>query len=71
MQAKNLLILYDALSSLADAVGGHLANPDYVQLIMQPLMSKWTTLPDDDKVRVGQKLHNLNKAVVAEHLNPL
>lgn len=49
IQAKNLLILYDAVGTLADSVGGNLAQPPYVELIMQPLMEKWNVLKDDDK----------------------
>ncbi|KAI1726802.1 HEAT-like repeat domain-containing protein [Ditylenchus destructor] len=48
-QAKNLLILYDAVGTLADSVGGNLSQPPYVDMIMQPLMEKWNVLKDDDK----------------------
>ncbi|CAJ0587206.1 unnamed protein product, partial [Mesorhabditis spiculigera] len=48
-QAKNLLILYDAVGTLADSVGAHLAQDNYVELLMGPLMHKWATLSDDDK----------------------
>ncbi|TMS32640.1 hypothetical protein L596_000457 [Steinernema carpocapsae] len=48
-QAKNLLILYDAVSTLADSVGNHLAQTELVQMLMTPLMSKWQILSDDDK----------------------
>ncbi|KAF8525967.1 armadillo-type protein [Hysterangium stoloniferum] len=46
-QAKNLLILYDAVGTLADAVGGALANPAYVEILMPPLIKRWTKLKDD------------------------
>jgi hypothetical protein len=49
LQAKNLLILYDAVGTLADSVGGNLAEQPYVDMIMQPLMDKWAVLKDDDK----------------------
>lgn len=48
-QAKNLLILYDAVGTLADSVGMNLSQPEYVEMLMAPLMSKWGTLKDDDK----------------------
>ncbi|CAB3404704.1 unnamed protein product [Caenorhabditis bovis] len=48
-QAKNLLILYDALSTLANSVGEALCAPQYVQVLMPPLMNKWERLSDDDK----------------------
>ncbi|CAI5441635.1 unnamed protein product [Caenorhabditis angaria] len=48
-QAKNLLILYDALGTLANSVGDALCRPEYVQALMPPLMEKWERLSDDDK----------------------
>uniref|UniRef100_A0A1I8F0A0 Importin N-terminal domain-containing protein n=1 Tax=Wuchereria bancrofti TaxID=6293 RepID=A0A1I8F0A0_WUCBA len=48
-RAKNLLILYDAVGTLADSVGPNLNEPQYVETIMRPLMSKWAALGDDDK----------------------
>uniref|UniRef100_A0A914ZWH3 Transportin-1 n=2 Tax=Parascaris univalens TaxID=6257 RepID=A0A914ZWH3_PARUN len=48
-QAKNLLILYDAVGTLADSVGSNLNQPQYVQTLMGPLMAKWSSLSDDDK----------------------
>lgn len=50
LQARNLLILYDAVGTLADSVGSQLAQDGFVELIMQPLMHKWNTLQDNDKV---------------------
>lgn len=48
-QAKNLLILYDAIGTLANSVGDALSHPQYVQMLMPPLMSKWERLSDEDK----------------------
>ncbi|XP_029832022.1 transportin-1 [Ixodes scapularis] len=48
-QHKNLLILYDAIGTLADSVGHHLNKPDYINLLMPPLIEKWNVLKDDDK----------------------
>ncbi|CAJ0950774.1 unnamed protein product, partial [Mesorhabditis belari] len=48
-QAKNLLILYDAVGTLADSVGQHLAQDGFVEMLMEPLMHKWNRLADDDK----------------------
>ncbi|XP_067124632.1 transportin-1 isoform X3 [Centruroides vittatus] len=48
-QHKNLLILYDAIGTLADSVGHHLNKPDYINLLMPPLIQKWNVLKDDDK----------------------
>ncbi|UYV65623.1 TNPO1 [Cordylochernes scorpioides] len=46
---KNLLILYDAIGTLADSVGHHLNKPEYITLLMPPLIQKWNVLNDDDK----------------------
>ena len=43
-----MLILYDAVGILADAVGRSLANPTYVEIHMPPLTARWTKLKDDD-----------------------
>ncbi|CAG0890893.1 unnamed protein product [Darwinula stevensoni] len=48
-QHKNLLILYDAIGTLADSVGHHLNRPEYINMLMPPLMKKWYMLKDDDK----------------------
>uniref|UniRef100_A0A914VK87 Transportin-1 n=1 Tax=Plectus sambesii TaxID=2011161 RepID=A0A914VK87_9BILA len=48
-QAKNLLILYDAVGTLADSVGSYLNNQEYIELLMPPLMNKWMKLRDEDK----------------------
>ena len=46
-QHKNLLILYDAIGTLADSVGPHLNKEEYIQLLMPPLIQvsyqKYTT----------------------------
>ena len=47
-QQKNLLILYDAIGTLADSVGSSLNRPEYVEILMPPLIAKWQTLADDD-----------------------
>lgn len=48
-QHKNLLILYDAIGTLADSVGHHLNKPEYISLLMPPLIQKWNILKDEDK----------------------
>ena len=48
-QHKNMLILYDAVGTLADAVGRALQNPLYVDILMPPLTGKWAKLKDDDE----------------------
>ncbi|XP_027199136.1 transportin 1 [Dermatophagoides pteronyssinus] len=48
-QHKNLLILYDAIGTLADSVGYHLNRPEFIELLMPPLIQKWNSLSDNDK----------------------
>ncbi|KAK3755301.1 hypothetical protein QZH41_014609 [Actinostola sp. cb2023] len=48
-QHKNLLILYDAIGTLADSVGHHLNKPEYITMLMPPLIQKWNQLKDEDK----------------------
>lgn len=48
-QHKNLLILYDAIGTLADSVGHHLNKQEYINLLMPPLITKWNVLKDEDK----------------------
>lgn len=51
-QQKNLLILYDAIGTLADSVGNELNRQDYVQLLMPPLISKWQSISDEDQALI-------------------
>jgi len=48
-QAKNLLILYDAVGTLADAVGWELNQPQYVRPILEPLAVKFDAVTDNDR----------------------
>ena len=48
-QAKNLLILYDAIGTLADSVGSHLNRAEYIDILMPPLIQRWHQLKNDDK----------------------
>jgi transportin-1 len=47
-QARNLLILYDAIGTLADSVGSYLNNPELIAVFMPPLIMKWNALSDDN-----------------------
>ncbi|KAM0793118.1 hypothetical protein ACM66B_000597 [Microbotryomycetes sp. NB124-2] len=47
-QQKNLMILYDAIGTLADAVGSALNNQAYIEVLMPPLLSKWQSMSDVD-----------------------
>ncbi|KAJ9186404.1 hypothetical protein P3X46_001980 [Hevea brasiliensis] len=48
-QRRNLRIVYDAISTLADAVGLELNQPRYLDILMPPLIAKWQQLSDSDK----------------------
>ena len=48
-QHKNLLILYDAILTLADSVGQALNAPEYVELLVPPLLAKWEQIGDEDR----------------------
>jgi transportin-1 len=48
-QHKNLLILYDAILTLADSVGQALNQPDYINLLVPPLLTKWESIGDEDR----------------------
>jgi transportin-1 len=48
-QQKNLLILYDAIGTLADSVAEGLNNPALIGILMPPLIEKWTRLDDSDE----------------------
>ncbi|KAL3350971.1 hypothetical protein AABB24_023393 [Solanum stoloniferum] len=48
-QRRNLRIVYDAIGTLADAVGGELNQPKYLEILMPPLIGKWEQLPNSDK----------------------
>ncbi|KAK4378198.1 hypothetical protein RND71_000060 [Anisodus tanguticus] len=48
-ERRNLRIVYDAIGTLADAVGGELNQPKYLEILMPPLIGKWQQLPNSDK----------------------
>ena len=48
-QHKNMLILYDAVGTLADAVGAALRDPAYVDILMPPLLKRWEKLKNEDE----------------------
>ncbi|KAL6963674.1 hypothetical protein U1Q18_034680 [Sarracenia purpurea var. burkii] len=48
-QRRNLRIVYDAIGTLADAVGRELNQPAYLDIMMPPLIAKWQQLSNSDK----------------------
>ncbi len=45
---SNILVLYDAVETLADAVGSALQSPTYVEILMPSLLERWSKLKDDN-----------------------
>ncbi|EIW58924.1 transportin-PC [Trametes versicolor FP-101664 SS1] len=45
---SNILVLYDAIETLADAVGSALQSPTYVEILMPSLLERWSKLKDDN-----------------------
>ncbi|KAK8622254.1 hypothetical protein V6N13_117177 [Hibiscus sabdariffa] len=48
-QKRNLRIVYDAIGTLADAVGEKLNEPVYLEILMPPLIAKWEQVSNSDK----------------------
>ncbi|GAB4850713.1 hypothetical protein Ancab_030013 [Ancistrocladus abbreviatus] len=48
-QRRNLRIVYDAIGTLADAVGAELNQPSYLEVLMPPLIAKWQQFSNSDK----------------------
>lgn len=48
-QAKNMLILYDAIGTLAEAVGAELNKAEFIQVLMPPLLQRLMKLSEDDR----------------------
>ncbi|KAJ1673127.1 hypothetical protein EV182_005827 [Spiromyces aspiralis] len=47
-QKKNLIILYDAIGTLAEALGSDLNTPQNIETLMPTLMARWDALKEDD-----------------------
>lgn len=43
-----MLLLYDAIGTVADSVRGELNKPEYINTLLPPLIIKWNQLADDD-----------------------
>jgi len=48
-QARNVVLLYDAIGTLAEAAGPELSKAEYLQLLLPPLIRRWNLLSDDDR----------------------
>ncbi|EWM27737.1 transportin-1 isoform 1 [Nannochloropsis gaditana] len=49
-QTRSLIVLFDTLGTLADAVKHELAAPEYTALFMPALWAKWAAVADSDRV---------------------
>ncbi|KAJ1997678.1 hypothetical protein H4R26_005746, partial [Coemansia thaxteri] len=47
-QRKNLIILYDAVGTLAESVGPELNQPQFIQMLMPSIIERWEELQTDD-----------------------
>lgn len=48
-RSKNLFSLYDSVQTLLDRVGPAVVDPKLVNIILPPLMEKWTLIKDDSQ----------------------
>ncbi|KAI9175790.1 hypothetical protein H9P43_006154 [Blastocladiella emersonii ATCC 22665] len=48
-QRRNMLVLYDCTSTLAEAVGGELNRPEYINVLVPVLMGQWNALSDENE----------------------
>lgn len=48
-KTKNLVILYDACGTLAEALGKELNKPELIAILLPPLIAKWDAVSDEDK----------------------
>lgn len=44
-----MMILYDVVGTLAESVGKAIAEPKYVEIIMPPLIQRYSMVADDDR----------------------
>eukprot|EP00735_Rhodelphis_limneticus_P000859 TRINITY_DN11390_c0_g1::TRINITY_DN11390_c0_g1_i1::g.26371::m.26371 TRINITY_DN11390_c0_g1::TRINITY_DN11390_c0_g1_i1::g.26371 ORF type:complete len:893 (+),score=272.38,sp/Q92973/TNPO1_HUMAN/45.12/0.0,HEAT/PF02985.17/0.12,HEAT/PF02985.17/5.9e+02,HEAT/PF02985.17/2.3,HEAT/PF02985.17/48,HEAT/PF02985.17/1e+02,HEAT/PF02985.17/3.9e-07,HEAT/PF02985.17/0.0014,HEAT/PF02985.17/0.11,HEAT/PF02985.17/0.0034,HEAT/PF02985.17/0.41,HEAT_2/PF13646.1/0.034,HEAT_2/PF13646.1/13,HEAT_2/PF13646.1/0.002,HEAT_2/PF13646.1/ len=51
-QAKNLMLVYDCIGTMADSVGNEMNEPEILQLLMPALMAKWNSVPDTDSKKL-------------------
>jgi len=46
-QRQNMVVLYDAIGTLAEVLGPELAQERYIRLLLPPLLNKWEATSDD------------------------
>ncbi|CEP10171.1 hypothetical protein [Parasitella parasitica] len=45
---RNIRLLYDTIGTLAESVGSSLNEPNFIAVLMPPLISRWNSLADTD-----------------------
>lgn len=72
-QHKNMLILYDAMGTLADAVGSALQVPQFIEIFMPPLLKKWEKLKnsDEDLVPLLEVSFSIRGQCLSSHMCPV
>lgn len=63
-QAKNLIILYDAIATLADSIGSNLNQQQFIDILLPPLIQTWNELGDHDE-KLFPLLECLTSVVIA------
>lgn len=48
-ERRNMVILYDAVQTFVEKVGGSALQPHHLDLLLPPLIEKWGNLADDDE----------------------
>jgi transportin-1 len=48
-QQRNMLVLYDCIGTLAEVAGAELNKPEYISVLIPPLLQRWQSLPDQHK----------------------
>lgn len=49
-QSKNMIILYDTLSSLVECAGNALSDSTWIAVLMPPLIEQWHRISDSDQL---------------------
>lgn len=48
-QQRNMLVLFDCIGTLAEVVGSELNKPEFISMLLPPLLHRWQALPDNHK----------------------
>jgi hypothetical protein len=67
-QERNMYLLYDAISTLAESAGEALERPEYLAALLPPLLSRWEALGDMDRnlIPILETLASIGPALKGE-----